>query len=149
MFKSSPSNFLMYFATNNFISIPIRHSSCISHLILLAPLKNYMVCILVCYVLFLQKGTMFLLCKHESFNVQKSWQLCSFLPKPIEPVQHNARLVGGTSGAKVKESNNFMGIMEEVSTETNADDDYMLGELVSIINFNFVIYFCSICFLCS
>ncbi len=39
--------------------------------------------------------------------------------------------------------------MEEASTKIKANDDYMLGELVLIISFNFVIYFCSICFLFS
>ncbi len=37
--------------------------------------------------------------------------------------------------------------MEEAFAKMKTDDDYMLGELVLIINFDFVIYFCSIYFL--
>jgi hypothetical protein len=84
---------------------------------------------------------MFLSCEHESFNVQKNQQLCSLLLKPCELVQHSARLVGGTNDAEVKESNKFVGIVEEASTEMKVDDDSMLGGLVLIINFNFFFFF--------
>ncbi len=83
------------------------------------------------------KGYSVLLCKHESFNVQKSWQLCSFLLKPSELVQRNAMLVRGTSNAEVKENNKSAGIMEEASAKTKTNDDYMRGELVSIVSFDF------------
>lgn len=135
----------MYFATNSSIFIPLWHNSCISHLLLHVPLRNDMVCILVYCVLSLQKGTMFCLCRCESFNVQKNWQLCSFLPKPSELVRHSTRLVGSTSNAKVKESNRSVGIMEEAFVEMKTDGDYMPNELVSIVSFNF----CSIYFLFS
>jgi hypothetical protein len=71
------------------------------------------------------------------------------LPKPSELVQCSARLVRSTSNVEVKESNKFVIIMEEASKKTKADDDYTIGELVLIVSFNFVIYFCRFCFLFS
>ncbi len=48
---------------------------------------------------------------------------------------------------EVKENNKSTSSMEEAFAKMKTDDDYMLGELVLIITFNFVIYFCSIYFL--
>jgi hypothetical protein len=46
-------------------------------------------------------------------------------------------LVRGTSNAEVKENNKSAGIMEEASAKTKTNDDYMRGELVSIVSFDF------------
>ncbi len=56
--------------------------------------------------------------------MQRSKQLYSFLPKPGEPLQHSARLVGNISTIEVKGCFKIIA-MEEDSIKTNTDDEYM------------------------